>query len=259
MRHRLTQLLALGVVALTAAVASPSARAEFDVRFFSDAALTNLLYEIIDDNPGDSSTPLPGVIGVTTPGDLNALNAAVSATGLSFTSLSATSNALSPPANDIANLTLNGTVGGTGTLYILTSATDYTFPAGPNYIVNSSASHTFTDVAAGTSPTFTSFFNQSNTANATETSTGVLVFAPLPGTSSMGMTAAPLLVAGSPLYGLSNVTRIQLNSVGSTSSDQFTGTTTVARSVPEPGSLALIFIGGSALVARQVRRRKSQA
>jgi len=260
MRHRLTQLLALGAVALMAAVAGPSARAGFDIQFFSDAALTSLVYEIDDDGPGDSNTPAPGFIGVTTPGDLTALNQAVNSAGINlvFSALSATSNAANPPLNDIANLTINGTVGGDGTLYILTSATDYTFPAGPtNYIVNSSASHTFTDVAAGTSPTFTSYFNQSNTPNVTETATGTLVFAPLPGTSSMALTAPPLLISGSPVYGLSNVTRIQLASAGTTSSDQFTGTTTVASSVPEPGSLALLFIGGSALVARRVRRRNT--
>lgn len=261
MVRNMRRLLIAGVLAVAAF--APSARADFDIQIFSDAALTNMLYSIDDDGPGDSSTPVAGVIGTSLTGDLAALNAAVAGTGLQFSNLSATSNAGSPPLNNIATLSVNGEVSrlagapAIAELYILVSANDYNFPAGPTYLVSSSASHTFTGVGAGTSPSFISYFNDSNTLNATETATALLVFAPAPGNSSQALTAPNLLTVGSPAYGLTNVTRIRLVG-GDGASDLFTGATTV-RMVPEPGSLALIALGGSALLFGHLRRRKAQA
>ena len=252
----------IGLTALVAAVAlgGSSARADFDIQFFSDATLTTLLYEIDDDGPGDSNLNL-GQIGTSQTADLAALNGAIGSTGLSFSSLSATSNASFPPLNNIANMTVNGEASvldgfTSGEIYILISSNDFSFPVGSPYTVVSSASHTFTSVDAGTNPTFKSWFNDSNTLNATETGTGLLVFAPPAGDSSVGLTAPPLVTSGSPAYGLSSVTGIRLS--GTSAIDGFTGTTTV-RSVPEPGSLALVALGGSGLLFGYLRRRKAQA
>jgi len=260
MVKNMRRLLIVGVLAVLAF--APSARADFNIQIFTDAALTNQIYGIDDDGPGDSSTPLTGVIGTSVTSDLAALNAAVSATGLEFSNLSATSNASSPPASNIATLTINGEVRrlagapAVAELYILVSANDYNFPAGPSYQVSSNASHVFTNVAAGTSPSFQSYFNDSNTLNARETATGLLVFAPLPGNSSQALTAPTLVAPGSAPYSLTNVTRIRLTGAAN-ASDLFNGATTVA--VPEPSSLALSFLGGSALLFGRFRRRKAQA
>lgn len=253
----------LMVAAVAIFAFAPSARADFNIQIFTDAALTNLIYAIDDDGPGDSSTPNLGVIGTSLQADLDTLNGAIAATGLQFTSLSAASNAGSPPADEVASLSVEGRVevlGGftAGELYILVSANDYTFPAGPSYLVGSQATHNFrgVDAAPATSPSFISYFNDSNTLNATETATGLLVFAPPAGDSVSGAQSPDLITAGSPSYGLTSVTRIRLSGAGA--SDQFTGLTTV-RAVPEPGSLALIALGGSALVFGHLRRRKAQA
>lgn len=261
---RMTKRLFAGLgAAVLAVLMSSGARADFgtfNVQIYSDAALTSLLYTIDDDGAGDSNLN-PNLIGTSAAADLAALNAAVVATGIQFDSLDATSNAGSPPLDDVAVMTVvgNALVGSgftSGELYILVSAIDFSFPAGPTYGVTSSASHTFTSVEAGTSPSFVSYFNDSNTLNATETATGLLVFAPPVGTSSEGLTAPELVTAGSAPYGLSSVTRIRL--VGATASDLFTGTTTV-RAIPEPGSLALVALGGSGLLFGYLRRRKAQA
>lgn len=262
MVRSMSRLLIMG--ALAAFAFAPSARADFNIQIFDNPALAGLpLYSIDDDGPGDSSNPLTGVIGTSLTSDLAALNAAISATGLVFSNLSATSNASSPPLNNVASLTVNGEVSrlaGAPTvaeLYILVSANDYNFPVGPTYAVSSNASHTFTQVGVGTSPYFISYFNDSNTINATETATALLVFAPPAGNSAAALTAPDLITAGSVPYGLTNVTRIRILG-GTGASDLFNGATTV-RAVPEPGSLALIALGGSALLFGHLRRRKAQA
>lgn len=251
--------------AVLAVLMSSGARADFgtfDIQIFSDAALTNLIYQIDDDGGGDSNTTA-NQIGTSVVGDLAALNGAIAATGIQFSNLAATSNAGSPPLDNVAKLTVNGeafvgTGFGSGELYILVSAIDFNFPAGPLYGVNSSASHTFTTVGAApaTSPSFISYFNDNNTLNATQVPTALLVFAPPAGTSSTGQTAPELVTAGTNPYGLTNVTRIRLSGTGAI--DGFTGTTTV-RAIPEPGSLALVALGGSGLLFGYLRRRKAQA
>jgi len=250
---------------MLAVLMSSGARADFgtfDVQIFSDAALTNLLYTIDDDGAGDSNFN-PNQIGTSLTADLAALNTAIASTGIQFSNLSAASNAGSPPLNNTALLSVNGEalVGSgftSGELYILVSAIDYNFPAGPAYNVISGASHTFigVDGAPATSPAFTSYFNDSNTLNATETATGTLVFAPPSGASATGQLAPVLGVTGDTPYGLSNVTRIRLS--GANARDLFSGGTAV-RAVPEPGSMALIALGGTTLLFAHLRRRKAQA
>jgi len=255
---------ALVGLSLVVGGAASRAHAGFDIQIFSDAALTTQLYEIQDNGPGDSDNQLTSIQVTNNPSgaDLDALNAAVSATGLAFSSLSATTNNDTPGA--VATLNVNGQVQrlagapATAQLYVLVSANDYNFPVATAYSVGSSASHTFTNVGAGTSPTFTSWYNANNVLNARQTATTTLVFAPPAGTSSQGLTSPDLLVSPATRpYSLTNVTGIRLT--GTTdATDQFTGSTTV-RAVPEPGSLALILLGGSALGALQIRRRKAQA
>lgn len=253
MKRMFRGIMVLGLAALAM---TSSARAEFNVLFFSEDPVANPgavpLYTIDDDGPGDSSTPIAGVIGVSAPGDLSALNSAVSGTGLTFQGLTATTNAGSPPATGIAELLTSAELSGTGTIYILTSANDYNFPVTGPYLLDSTSSDTFTNVNAGTTTAFTSFFNDSNTLNGTETASSALVFAPPEGTTSQAGTAPSTVVFGDTPYGLTSVKRITLTggSVG------FNGATTI-RTVPEPGSIALVLLGGSALLAGSLRRRKT--
>jgi len=244
------------VVALLLLALVPAARADFDVQFFTDAALTNKIYQINDQGLGDSDFNL-GQISANTFSDLVLLNSNVASTGIRFSSLAAATDA--PLAGDVARLLVGGaaqlTPGSTvGDLYILVSADDYFAPAGP-YRIGSSASHTFTDIASGTAPTFQSFFNDNNVLNGRLTPTGLLSFAPPNGDKSLADDAPFLLAPGSVPYSLSNVTHLHLTGDGLTAVDQFLGSTTV-RAVPEPGSLALLGLGGSALALLQRRRQR---
>jgi len=223
------------------------ARADFEINVYADPGLTVLLSTVIDNGLGDSN---PNVGQITVSGaDLTNLNSDVSATGVSFSLLGATSNASTPTA--IGELTVGGTITGLGSVYVATSATDYTVPAGPTYAVLSSFSGTFTNVGVGTTENFTSYFNDSNVQGATDTATGTLIFANS-GTGSYSGSAPTLNVPGSPPYSLTNVAGLTIfnGTLG------FNGTTTV-RAIPEPGSVALLLLGGSALFANRIRRRRA--
>lgn len=244
----LTKRLVAGLgAAVLATLMSSGARAGFEINIYSDSGLTTLLSTVIDNGLGDSN-PLVGQI-VVSGIDLTNLNSDVSPTGVAFSALNATSNAAAPVTTGV--LTIGGTITGSGTLFVSTSATDYSIPAGPSYSVTSSFSGTFTTVGVGTTESFTSYFNDSNAQGATTSATGTLLFANS-GTGSYSGTAPPLIVAGSPPYSLTNVAGLTIfgGTVG------FNGTTTV-RAVPEPGSIALLVLGGSVLVAHRMRRRRA--
>jgi len=257
MRHRIGHMLALGVVAVLAGIAAPSARADFHVDFFIGGAL---IYTVHDDPPvpGEDDNPATGVIGLSSTG-LGALNAALAGAGsaLQFNSFGATANFATP--TDFANLTINGETQGTGTVTIDTSASDYTFPVGPDKFMDSSGSNTYTNAVAGASNgDFTSYFNPT-TQTGRETASGTLFFASSSQTTvnSQSGNAPTLFLPGAPdLFSLENV--MNLTAVGDANTKiGFTGTTTVR--VPEPGSMALLILGGSALAARRIRRRKPLA
>jgi len=250
MKRYLRSMIALGAASVAVLGISSNARASFEIDLYADAARTIFLSAVVDNGAGDSN-PIVGQINVSGV-DLTNLNSDVSATGVRFSALNATSNASTP--GTVGVLTVGGTIAGTGSIYILNSATDYTFPLGPNYRVDSSFSGTFTRVGVGTNESYTSYFNDNNVLRATQAATGTLLFANS-GTGSYSNTAAPpLLTSGSPPYSLTNFSGL---TVVSATALGFNGTTTTVRVVPEPGSVALMLVGGSFLLANKIRRRRA--
>jgi len=251
MKHPLRHWLAAAFALATLTVAQ-SARAEFDIVITSGG---NSVATIFDEGPGDSNTGTINNISVSG-ADLVSLNQALQtvAPGLTFTSLGATNNSDLVTPNGIATLDVTGRIEGTGTVEILVSANGFQFPTGDPKFLVSSASDTFGTAGTATR-NFTSYFNQSNVLNDRQVGTDTLVFAPSPGNFSTSGTAPTITLTGTTEpYSLTNFTVITLSGSG-TPSDQFTGKTTVA--VPEPTSMALLLVGGSALAFRSRRRLKS--
>jgi len=253
MKHPLRRLLAASFAIATLTVAH-AARADFDIVITSGGQSVST---IIDEGPGDSNTGTINNISVSGQ-DLVNLNQALQtiAPGLTFTSLGATNNSDQGTPNGIATLDVTGAVQGVGSVEILVSANNFTFPTGSPLFLISSASDTF-GTSGTASRSFTSYFNQNNVLNERVVGSQVLMFAPSPGNFSTSGTAPTLILNGTTVpYGLSNYTTITLSGSG-TPSDQFTGKTTV--NVPEPTSMALMLVGGSALAFRSRRRLKIAA
>lgn len=252
MKHPLRRLLAATFAIATLTVAQ-SARADFDIVITSGG---QSVATILDEGPGDTNTGTANNISISGQ-DLKDLNQALQAIspGLTITSLGATNNSDQTDPNGIATLDVTGRVEGVGSVEILVSANGFTFPTGDPKFLTSSASDTFSTTGSANRE-FTSFFNQNNGLNERQVGSQVLMFAPSPGNFSTSGTAPTLILNGASLpYGLSNYTTITLS--GSGASDQFTGKTTV--NVPEPTSMALLLVGGSALAFRSRRRLKSAA
>jgi len=206
------------------------------------------------DNTALDLDPTVGVIDVNTPG-LNPLLA-----NYSFTALGATSNA--PGSSEQAALTQDGTarliVGSTGSITITASDVDYNLPTGAGGTLNSSSSDTFTNATAGNSHSFTSWFNPSNTLNATDVpSPTVPLLSGASSPNSQSGDAAPTPVTLTAPYGLTNSAVITLT--GGTSARpaqiQFTGSTTIS-AIPEPASLALMLTAVPVTLFGALRRRK---
>jgi hypothetical protein len=217
---------------------------------------------IVDDGPLDNNTTNPGVINVNT-GALNSL-----LVNFSFSSLGSTSNRLlgTPLSNNPASLSQTGgltrtTTIGTFSITITAADSSYLFPSGNPKTMSTSASDTFAFVASGSSRTFQSLFDPSNTDPAVPgTLSPLLAFIPPVGigpfsTSNPGVST-PLGTQPTP-FSLSNTTVITLppGSVAQQPSDQFTGMTIVT-AVPEPATCALLFAGIGALA---IRRRRHES
>jgi hypothetical protein len=202
--------------------------------------------------------------------DTGLLNAAIAAAGfpqLTFSALGAQSN--NPGVASGANLTQTGTASlsqGSGplTFTVDTFQSDFTTPAGPVGGLQSSASHTFTNTAAGDSQTFQSWFDQTNTNSKTTPSPLIAFVSPSlngnpPNQDSGGFTT-PLTPLGpvTPGYSLVNETVVTLTaSPGAASSpvDQFQGSTVVT-AVPEPTSFVAMFTALPLMVFWRRRRRR---
>lgn len=179
-----------------------------------------------------------------------------------FASLSTQSNSLLgvPFSSDSATLTQTGTVDrtltpGFATIDIVATDTDYLFPALPGFM-DSSASDTFTNTAAGTSRTFQSFFGPANLPNELTVPSPLLAFIPPIGLGPFSTSGdAPTTpVPGVLPYSLTNwtsITNAASASLANLRRDQFTGATTV---VPEPSTLVLSLLGLPLLAARRLRR-----
>jgi hypothetical protein len=263
------------VAAAVTLLAIPAARADFEISVIYGAST----FSVVDDSLNDDNSPNIGNIGLSVPagsGALAALNQFLAGqnAGIRFSNLAATSN--STTGSSVANLTVNGSIyrinTGSDTVQIVVSDTDYNFPTGgpsTQTTVDSSASQTYTAPGAGSTSTFQSFFNQDNSQFGRVTPTGILSFTPnssASGTTSPtgvvvpGSGSIPLVLANTTVpYSLTNETVLTL--AGTTSTNVgFSGATTVtSRAVPEPGSVALLLLGGSAIALRARRRRAVNA
>jgi hypothetical protein len=210
------------------------------------------------DNTGLDTNPAVGVIDV----NVGLLN--LSLTNYQFSGLSANSNSTVTPAA-VASLLQTGTaqllLGGTGSISLTASDVDYSNPTtGPAFMASSS-SNTYTHADNGNSQGFTSWFNQSNTLNATEVAspTVTLVAHKPPDPNSHSGNAANTNIPSLTIpFGLTNTTTLTLTggAAGALSTDQFTGSTTV-RMIPEPASLALMLTALPVTLMGALRRHKA--
>jgi len=255
--------LALGVLIALATGTARAGLLEIDLTFAGGSI------PIVKGGAFDTSNPAdPDAITVNT----NLLNAAIAALGapqLQFTALGASSN--NPGVSTGANLTQTGSAfltQGSGPFSFTVDAfqSDFTTPVG-NGSLQSSASHTFTNTAAGDSQTFQSWFDQTNTNSKTTPSPLLAFISPSlngsgpPNTESGGTTAAlTLLGTVTPGYSLVNETVVTLTaSAGAVSSpiDQFQGSTVVtAAVVPEPTSFVAMFTALPLIVFWRRHRRR---
>lgn len=248
-----------GLFAALALVASGTARAEFDIVI--SASTLGGVGGSIDINVFDpiyNVSSNPDVITVNT----DQLNLALNGTNAGFVFDGLAVSKVPVDANT-SQLNIVGTIrtvtGGEGVVVNITaSAVDYTIPSvGTNATMTNTTSDSFSGGFGG--KTFQSFYDASNTEFNTGAGTtpSSLLALPAKGGSDSDMATSPLTPVGiiGGNYALTNVTLLTLGAEGS--SDLFTGVTTV-RPVPEPGSIALVLIGGAAFATR-LRRRRAQA
>ena len=234
----LPTLVGAGMLTL---LAGSFARADYSIEVITGAFDSGLI-------TAGSPFALPSSTTSMVSVDVSVLNTFLTGSGFSFVSLGGFSNATTPATD--AELFQNGgvtrdTTGGNGTITIIATETSFNSPMGPNRVLTSAAADTFGgNFGAGDSRTFQSTFTDVNGS----TSTTLQSFPA--SLSSSGMVFTPL-ATGPNSFSLSSTTVIHLGSV--TGTDQFSGTTFV-RAVPEPGSLALILLGGVALAVRARRK-----
>ena len=241
-------LAGLGAAALTLTGISP-ARADYSIEVISgsfDSGLINANSPFAAQN--NSSAHLVSV-------DVGALNAAmdIAGTGFHFTVLGGSSNVGDLGSETEANLLQNGTAqrissAGTGFITIIARENGFVAPLGTPKTLTSAAADTFANFKdVNDNRTFSSSYID---ANHTVT-TPLLTFAASIN-SSGNVTTAPFAAVDN--FSLSNTTVVTL--ADAVPNDQFSGATFV-RSVPEPGSLALMGLGGVAMAIRYRRRRAS--
>jgi hypothetical protein len=219
-------------------------------------------YVILDEGPLDTLVAPP-------PSNINHIQALAAALvfpdykviGLS----AATNNPGSAEGFLGTTLTVSGEVqrltgGGTPSLIISATDTDYSFPGFPRILL-SSMSTTFTNAPPPLSSTrtFTSWYNPTNTPYATDVPQG----SPVPLTylstgyppNSNGANAAVVGVPFAPLYGLTSRTVITMSTITSAAPADvsFAGSTTVTI-LPEPASLLLLTLLGVPVVGWIVLR-----
>jgi hypothetical protein len=258
MHSRLNRPLfaALAGLAIFASVGTRAARAEYDIVI--SAPTLGAIGGSIDINVFDptlNTSSDPNVIDANIV-NLNATLAAANA-GFRFSELSADKTQVNATTSQL-NITgtIVTTLGGAAVPVTITaSSVDYTIPA-PGFvgILTSTSSDSFSGGFGG--KTFRSFYDPTNTEFATTVPSPILIFPPKPNSASDNGTATETNVGVVPgNFSLTNTSVITLGPLGA--SDLFTGVTTI-RAVPEPGSMALLLVGGVALAMR-MRGRKVEA
>jgi len=213
-------------------------------------------FDILDQGPLDTN-PAPNAIQV--------LGSGLVFPDFTVNTLSALTNNPGAANPTGAFLTVTGDItrttgGGASTITISVTDEDYTLPTGTKTLT-SNASSTFTNVTAGDTHSFTSWYNPSNTAFAKDVSSGTITYTGT-GPQTQTNSHSPLIVpAGSQLtYGLTNDTVLTM--AGSTAGAEmgFSGTTTVlGTAVPEPASLAIMLPALPVVIMGWFRHRKARA
>jgi len=215
-------------------------------------------YDILDDGPLDT---------LTGPNAIQALAPALVFPDFKVIGLSAATNNPGMENPTGAFLTVSGEVqritgGGPATLTISVTDEDYTLPTGVKTLT-SNASSTFTNVPAGDTHTFTSWFNPSNAPFAKDISSGTITYTAT-GAQTQTNSHDPLMVpvGSTSTYGLTNTTVLTMGGApsGTTPDISFGGTTTVlGTAIPEPASLAIMLPALPVVIMGWFRHRKARA
>jgi hypothetical protein len=204
---------------------------------------------------------------------VSSIDANVSALGAllvnyKFNSLSATSNqSLGVPGSaDPATLTQNGSAqrtqtGGTASITVIASDTDFLFPAGNPKSMTTAAADIFGFTTAGDSRTFQSVFDPTNFgSSAPGVASPLLAFVPPTGTGPFGTSnpGVDTALGTQPIpFAVYNTTVITLGAntnQATPQTDQFSGATTII-AVPEPTTLGavMVVLSGGLLASRRRR------
>ena len=194
------------------------------------------------DNVVFDTNPALGLIGLDVPGISPFFP------DFQIASLTATDNRATGGPNDPASLIVTGMVQRVqglqpASLTIMVSDTGFLFPAGNPKTMTTAASDTFTNTGPGSSATFQSYFDFTNTPFGTAIPSPLLAFVPPVGAGPFTLTnpgvATPLGAQPVP-YSLTNITVLTL--VGG-ETIQYSGSTVISASpqvVPEPGTYAML-------------------
>lgn len=212
-------------------------------------------YTILDEGPLDTLiAPPPDNVN-----KIQALAAALVFPDYKIVGLNASTN--NPGDANSANLIVGGEVqkltsGSAPALIITVTDTDYNAPANPR-LMQSITSSQFTGEPSGTK-TFQSWYNPTNNPYdkvipqsalpQSYTSTG-------PTLNGLVQTSGELPVPPSPLYGLTNETRITMGTAGGDL--VFGGSTLVTSAIPEPASMSLMALGLPVAIWGWMRRRRA--